>query len=171
MLAKAEATASRLSTLLFWLAGLSVAVMMLHITADILGKTLFHAPIQGTLEITTFYYMPIAALAPLAVVQRDRAHIFVELFSHVLGPRANAALDALMCVLTVVFFGLIAWYSGSEALQKTLRDDYVYVVFFDLKTWPTRWIVPLTSVLVVVTAALQAVAHAGAALRGPDGRG
>ena len=100
MIARIEETVGRMATVLFWIAGFAVAAMMLHVTADILGKTLLRSPIHGTLEITTFYYMPIVALAPLAVVQRDRGHIFVELFSQVFGDRLNDAADAVMSALT-----------------------------------------------------------------------
>ena len=163
MLATAETLVGRLCDLLFWIAGLAVAAMMLHITADIFGKNLFRAPIHGTLEITTYYYMPLVALAPLAVVQRNHEHIFVELFSQKFSPRLNAGLDAFMSFLTVIFFGLIAWFSFEEALSKTLKGDYVYVVFFDLQTWPTRWMVPLVSGVVVLVASLQVVIGLGRA--------
>lgn len=170
MLATAEHIVGRMCDVLYWLAGLAVAAMMLHITADIFGKNLFRAPIHGTLEITTYYYMPLVALAPLAVVQRNREHIFVELFSQNFSARLNAGLDALMALLTVVFFGLIAWFSFEEALAKTLKGDYVYVVFFDLKTWPTRWVVPVVSVFVVLIAALQVLIGINRALGRDTGR-
>lgn len=169
MLARAEAAAGLLGTLLWWLAGAAVAAMMLHVTADIAGKYLMHAPIHGTLEIATHYYMPFAALAPLAVVQRRREHILVELFTQRFGARLNAGLDAAMALFTAAFFALIAWFSFVEALRKTVRSEFVYVVHFDLPVWPARWVVPLVAATVVAIALLQAVAGIGRAL-GRDAR-
>ncbi len=166
LIARIESIVGLLANILFWIAGIAVSAMMLHITADILGKTLLRSPIHGTLEITTYYYMPIVALAPLAIVQYDRGHIFVELFSQMFGERLNNALDAFMSALTAVFFGLIGWFSFHEAVQKTVRSDYVYVVFFDLQTWPTRWVVPVVAALVVTIATLQTFTLAARAISG-----
>ena len=166
LIARIERTVGWLATVLYWIAGFAVAAMMLHVTADILGKTLLRSPIHGTLEITTYYYMPVVALAPLAIVQRDRGHIFVELFSQLFGDRLNDALDAVMSALTAMLFGLICWFSFLEAVQKTARSAYVYVVFFDLQTWPTRWVVPLTAALVVIIAVLQTMTLTARAVSG-----
>jgi len=164
MLAWAEAAAGLLGTLLWWLAGVAVAAMMLHVTADIAGKYFLHAPIHGTLEIATYYYMPLVALAPLAVVQRRREHILVELFTQRFSVRLNALLDAVMALLTAAFFALIAWFALVEALRKTARNEFVYVVLFDLPVWPARWVVPVVAALVVAIALLQAMAGIGRAL-------
>ena len=157
MIAFCDRATGLLSTALLWIAGICVAAMMFHVSADIFSKYFFNQPIQGTLEVTTYYYMPIVALAPLAVLQRERGHIFVELFAQAFSKRFVLFLDMTMSLLTTVFFGLLGWFAGIEAVNKTVRHDYVYVVFFDLITWPTRWVIPITCAIIVVIAILQAL--------------
>ena len=87
-------------------------LMMLHVTADVLGKWLFGHPITGTLEVVTFIYMSACIFLPLGIVQRQRAQITVEVFTHSLPPRALAGLDAvvgLFCGIFVVRSCLAEW--------------------------------------------------------------
>ena len=44
--------------------------MMLHITADVVGKFVFNRPLPGTIPIVSQYYMVIAAFLPLAMVEK-----------------------------------------------------------------------------------------------------
>jgi TRAP-type C4-dicarboxylate transport system permease small subunit len=64
----------------FTAAFLSV-VMMVHVTLDVAGRNLFNAPIVGTIEIVSAYYMAPLAFLPLAIITRERGHIIVELFT------------------------------------------------------------------------------------------
>jgi len=155
-----------LNVVLMWLAGLSVALMMLNISLDIASKYLLHSPIHATLEITTFYYMPFVALAPIAYIQRRRGHIMVELFTGAMPPRRQALLDAWMDVLGLVYFALIGWYAALEAARKTARNEYVFVTFFDLTVWPARWIVPLVAAAMVLCLTAQLLDDVAFALRG-----
>ena len=58
---------------LLLIAGCAVTLaMMLHVTADVLGKVLFNHPINRTLEVVTYYYMVGCVFLPLAMVQRKQ---------------------------------------------------------------------------------------------------
>src|SRR3546814_9947032 len=82
--------------------------MMLTVCLNVATKYMFDFPIAGTLEITAYYYMPIAVCLALAPVQFNSAHISVELItSKCTGTAArvlrllNLACCTLFCVIVV----------------------------------------------------------------------
>ena len=50
-MAALERLLERFSLALLWIAGAAITLMMLHIAADIVGKTVFHQPMTATMEI------------------------------------------------------------------------------------------------------------------------
>jgi len=140
-------------------AGVTVLAMMVHVTADVLTKYLLNMPIVGTLEIVSHYYMVAAIFLPLAAVERRRGHLFVELFTAKLGPRAILALDALGCLLGVVLAGSITWMSTVEALRRTRSGEIIDAVYYTIPIWPTRWLVPLGAGLLALMWLLHAVIY------------
>jgi len=50
--------------LLLWIALAAGLLMMLHVTIDVAGRTLFNHPFEGTTEIVSAYYMVVAAYLP-----------------------------------------------------------------------------------------------------------
>jgi len=62
--------------------------MMLHVTIDVAGRTIFNHPFEGTTEIVSAYYMVVAAYLPWAWVTRHNGHLNVDLFTLRMRPRA-----------------------------------------------------------------------------------
>ena len=50
-MAALERLLERFSMALLWVAGVAITLMMLHVAADVIGKTVFHQPMTATLEI------------------------------------------------------------------------------------------------------------------------
>ncbi|MGX1306366.1 TRAP-type C4-dicarboxylate transport system permease small subunit [Amorphus suaedae] len=140
-------------------AGVTVLLMMLHVTTDVLTKYLLNMPIVGTLEIVSHYYMVAAIFLPLAAVERRRGHLFVELFTAKLAPRAILGLDAMGCLLGVIFAGSITWMSTIEALRRTRSGEIIDAVYYTIPIWPTRWLVPLGAGLLALMWLLHGVIY------------
>ena len=69
---------SRLTNFMTVLGGLAIALMMLHVTADVVARFLFGTPIPGTITVVSHYYMIVAAFVPLAFAEQKEGHISVE---------------------------------------------------------------------------------------------
>lgn len=128
---------------LTWLAGLVTVVMMLHVTADVAARNFFNAPIVGTTEIVSAYYMAILAFLPLALITRERGHIIVELFTTWMSRRGRTLLDAVVGIIVLVYVAVFTWQVILVAIEKTgIREareagiGFVYI-------WPSRWVVPV----------------------------
>ena len=134
-----ESIFGALTTLFLWLAAAATAAMMLHVAADVVAKLLLRQPILGTLETVSLYYMVAVVFLPLAAVQRDRGHIFIELFTQRLNARAQRLLDALALLLTFALAVTLFWRGLDVAVEKTVVRELSTNIEFQVQVWPGRW--------------------------------
>lgn len=128
---------------LLFIACMATVLMMLHCMADIAGKYLFNAPVKGTLEIVSFYYMVIGVFFPLAYISRKRAHIVVELFTNGLSPRRLAVLNGIVGLVSFAFMSVFAWKTIEEAIRRTEAGEVWETGYQVLALWPSRWILAI----------------------------
>ncbi|RJF98644.1 TRAP transporter small permease subunit [Noviherbaspirillum saxi] len=147
----------RISSLLLVLGCTATLLMMLHVCADILGRLIFSRPIGGTLEVVTYIYMVAVAFLPMAVVQRQRQQIIVEVFNQLLPKRVLAFLDGTVAIVGCVFMSVLAWYAGWDALEKTLIFETAPSELNPVPIWPARWMVVAGAALAAAYLAVQAV--------------
>jgi TRAP-type C4-dicarboxylate transport system permease small subunit len=140
----------RLAVGLTILACLVCLMMMLHVTADVIGRTVFNRPLNGTTEIVSAWYMVALAFLPLGWITRERGHIIVELFT---GRMSAANLDRLDLAVAIVSFGYMAlfiWQAVVVALDKTAIAEAWEAATGFVPIWPSRWVVVIGSVLMAV---------------------
>lgn len=137
-------------------AGAALLLMMLHIAADVLLRSVFNTSMQGTLEIVSSYYMVAVVFLPLAMVERLNAHISVELLTQHLPPRPQLLLMAAVSVLSAAYFAAFAWQTWGDAMQK-YRVGEVMLGNVPITVWPTRFFVPVGCGMIVVVLMYKAV--------------
>jgi TRAP-type C4-dicarboxylate transport system permease small subunit len=137
-----------------WVGGVATVLMMLHITADVTGRTLFHKPITGTVEIVSAYHMAALSFLPLALIARRRGHIIVELFTQGLRWRARSMLDGIVAILTLVYTSI---FTCKEA----------GIGFIEI--WPARWLVAVGFGLMAVAVLIQCLHDLRAGITGERG--
>jgi TRAP-type C4-dicarboxylate transport system permease small subunit len=137
--------------------GLAIFAMMLHITADVLMKLVFNAPLPGALEIVTYIYMVACTFLPLAHVMVSRSMIIVEVFTQGLSRKGVLGIESLAALLSCAYFGAMAVMSGLQAAAKTRMGEIQDATYFELPVWPMRWVVVLACALVAVAALLSAI--------------
>jgi len=125
--------------ILSWIGFAATALMMLHVTADVAAKLLLHAPLEGTLETVSQYYMVAVVFFPLAAVQRDREQVFIELFTHNLPARTRAAMDAAVLFLSFILVGVLFWTALRVAVHKTAVGEISTNIALEYVIWPGRW--------------------------------
>lgn len=156
----------RLSAAALFVGCLCTLLMMVHVTVDVVGRLVFKQVIGGTLEMVTYIYMVAIVFLPLAMVQRRRQQIIVEIFSQFLPPRTLALLDGSVGFVACIFMAFMAWCSGVEAWSQTLIHETAPSTANPVPIWPARWMVALGAALVAVLMALQSVADLGYAITG-----
>lgn len=141
---------------LMWLGCAALALMMLHVTADVAGKYLLGQPIVGTLETVSHYYMVAAVFLPLAIVQKHRGQIIVDIATQHLQPRRLALVEGLVSLIALGFLVLFVWQATRRAVEMTAVLEKVNAAHFPIDIWPTRWFVVAGAVSVTGFMALQA---------------
>jgi len=128
---------------LMWVGGVALTLMMLQISADVLGKYLLNRPIIATLEIVTWYYMVATVFLPVVYIQIHKKHLMVELFTMKWPPRRMARLEGIVGIVGAAYVGTLAWLTGVHAAEQTAAGEIQDATFFDLPVWPSRWLLPL----------------------------
>lgn len=144
MLRKLASGVQLLSYAMIALAGLATVLMVVHILADVFMRTFMGAPLPGTLEIATHYYLVPMTFLPLAVVELRQEHIVVQAFTHFLSDRATHILDQAVRVVCLATLTLMIWRTVIQAIERTEKGEYVTAVFFDVAIWPVRWVLPIS---------------------------
>lgn len=133
----------RPSDVLAYIGGAFILLMMLHIVADVAGRELFGLPIDGTLEIVSFYYMVAVTFLPLAYVSHYEGHISVELFTRGLPPRKLAGLEAVVRIVCLALVVLLVRETGVAAID-SFENNEMWETSDDLITiWPSRFALPI----------------------------
>ncbi|UJQ94652.1 TRAP transporter small permease [Mariluticola halotolerans] len=137
------------------IACLLVIAMMLHVSADVIGRTFFHHPLPGTLEIVTAYYMVALAFLPIAWIARERGHIIVELFTAHLPRRKIKLLDAFAGIVTLGYVAMFTYQVTLVAIAKTKIGEAWESANGYVDVWPSRWVIPVGFAVMAIYVLLQ----------------
>ena len=132
------------------LGGVAIALMMLHITADVVLRYLFSAPLPGTITYVSNYYMIIATFVPLAYAEKLDAHITVEVVAERLPRRIQRHLAHWLlpvCAVVLAFMTVKTW---TEALGKYEMKASLVEGGTTIITWPGYFMLPLGLGLMVL---------------------
>ena len=130
-----------LSNAAMWVAVVITALMMLHVTADVAARNILNAPLFGTIEIVSAYYMVAVSYLPLAWIVKNEGHIYVELFTRNLSPRILFRIDTYVAIITLVYVSIITWKTLESALQQTAIREHWESAWGFIAVWPSRWFV------------------------------
>ncbi len=144
-----------------------VFIMMGHVTANALARSLFDNPLPNTLEIVQYWYLPIVALLGFVAAQARGQHIAADLIYQHLPHRARPYVLAALLLTSAATCVGFAWFSWPEALQalETRRTGGVSAV----PVWPVYFLVP--AVFSVLSLQFFTEAWRVARGRGPAGAG
>ncbi|WP_163264676.1 TRAP transporter small permease [Chelativorans alearense] len=149
-----ERLLSGLTRFFAWVAVAATILMMLHVTADAIGRTFFSRPIAGTIEIVSAYYMAAIVFLPLALVTRERGHIIVDLFTGWMKPRSRTLLDGLVGIVTLTYTATFAWKAFEIAVSKMRIREAQETGTGVIEIWPSRWTVVAGFTLMAVYLAI-----------------
>lgn len=144
------------STLVAWVSGAALLLMMLHIAADVTLRYLFSAPLHGTVEIVSTYYMVAVVFLPLALIELRNGHIVVELVSQHFPARVQEWQIGLVALVSAAYFGAFAWRTWNDALQKMAVGE-VSLGNVPVTVWPTRFYLPIGCALITLVLIHKAI--------------
>ncbi len=122
--------------------GIVLAFMMVHIVIDVAFKYMFHAPVVGTLEIVSHYYMVIATFLPLALIEWRHEAIIVDVFFNMFPRALRIACVFLTFVLVILIYGALAYRGIIDALHAQKIGEMAMGSAMTV-IWPSRWALPI----------------------------
>lgn len=149
---RALSGASRAATVL---GGLAIALMMLHVTGDVIMRYVFNSPLPGTLTVVTYYYMILATFLPLAFAERRQAHISVEIATDMMSRRVRHHLKGWIYLPTALIMGLFAWRSLDAGLSAYDLGATQVQGATRIAVWPAYFALPVGAGLMAAMLVLR----------------
>ncbi|MEZ5646327.1 MAG: TRAP transporter small permease [Burkholderiaceae bacterium] len=141
------------------ISGLAIALMMVHITLDVVMRNFFNYPLPGTITIVSYYYMAIAAFMPLAFAEQKSAHISVEVVTEMMPKGVQRHLAGWMLLFSAAVFALMTLRSWEEAVSKYGIKASIVQGEDSLPVWPTYFLLPLGCLLMFLVVAYKFVIY------------
>lgn len=129
---------------------IGVALMMTHITVDVVSKYIFRSPLPGTITAVSNYYMIVVAFLPLAFTERRNGHISVEVLTELMPMRAQRALNIFGMLFSAAVFTMLAWQGWIEAFRDHAVATFTIEHNMRIAIWPARYLLPIGCTLMVV---------------------
>lgn len=142
-------------------AGLAIALMMLHVTADVVMRSVFNRPLPGTITIVSNYYMVIAAFVPLAFAERRNGHISVEVVTELLPPHVRKHLAGWMLTISGATFAVLAVRTWGEAMVKYQIGASIVQGESRIPIWQSYFFLPLGCALMFLVVLCKFIAYLG----------
>jgi TRAP-type C4-dicarboxylate transport system permease small subunit len=113
----------RISRILAYISMGLVIVLMLLVSADVIGRYFFDTPVKGAFELSILIMVGVV-FGGLAYTEVLKGHISIDILQSRLSPRSQAVLKALGALIGIVVFSLIGW-QGIEKVQYSIKFGYV----------------------------------------------
>ena len=150
---------SRLTDAMTIVGGLAIALMMLHVSADVAGRFVFGTPIPGTITVVSHYYMIIAAFVPLAFGAQKNAHISVEVVTERLPDVIKRHLEGWTLLLSALVFALVAVRTWEVALSNYAISASVVQGNTSIAVWPSYFVLPISLALMTTVLCYQFIVY------------
>jgi TRAP-type C4-dicarboxylate transport system permease small subunit len=134
---------TKLSEAMLSITAIPVLAMMVHVTMDVALKYLINTPIQGTLEITAYYYMVSIVVFPMAFVELTRQSIAVDLFYQMVPRNLQILAMVFVLLLSALGYGGLGVISWPEAMSSFEKRE-IAMGSINIYIWPTRFLLPLS---------------------------
>ncbi len=123
-----------------------IAVITVVITADILGRTLFNAPLIGVPEIVKVSVVAIVWLQ-MAHTLKIGGHIRSDVVLDRLSPRGKAAVNILAALLGIFVFGFLVYSAWPQMIEGWRVHEFEGELPVRVPTYPVRTILVLGAAL------------------------
>ncbi len=136
--------------------GLGIILMMLNITLDVILKVFWNAPIQGTVEISSYYYMVAIVMLPMAMVEYDDEQISVDLLFNHFPDWLKRTCLLITFVATAGMLSIMTWRTGLDAVR-AFKVGEVVMGSREIIVWPARCMLPLGFGLAAIAAVMRII--------------
>jgi len=145
--------------ILIVVAALAALVMMSLVVLDVTLRYMTSKPLQGTLEIASYYLMAPLVFFSFPFVERQQRHVRISLVTDLLSDRLQRILTVATGFLSCAYLAFFAFKAGEEAIKKTGIGEVAPSLTFDVYIWAARWTVPIGIGLMAVMLLVDTLRH------------
>lgn len=132
-------------------------LLMIAGAADVIGRYLLNAPINGTMERGQLI-LALMVFLSWGYTQIKKGHVNVELFISHFPPRLRLITDLFTTLVTLGLCIIIVWQSTIMAIETHKSGEVVFVIHWPLA--PFQLIVPLGGIVMCLVLALEIIQFA-----------
>lgn len=147
------------SNFLFAISLVVAFLMMTHVTADVVSRTLFNYPLPGTGEITASWYMVLVAFLPFGWITLRDSHVTADIFTSSMPRPMSRIAEVFADLLGIAYVGTFVWQTWISALKQTKRGEAWEIFGGYLPVWPMRWVLPIAGGVMVAALVLRLLAR------------
>jgi len=141
-----------------WVGLAACFLMMIHVSVDVTGRTVFNHPFAGTTEIVSAWYMVTVAYLPWAYLSRTNNHIIAGIFSRIGTPLFSFWVEIGVKLLVIVYLSVFTYQTFFRAIQQMRAGEVWEAAGGYIIVWPSRWLLPFAAGLMLVYLVLRVVA-------------
>lgn len=131
-----------------WFALISLVLLTICITADVVGRYIFHAPLHGAVEMGELLMVPMVYVA-MANSQHLNLFVRVTMITERLPRRMRLGLDMAADCLGLAFWAFMLWASWDSAMLAWQYDD-VTPGLVAIPLFPAKIAVPFGTLLLMI---------------------
>jgi TRAP-type mannitol/chloroaromatic compound transport system permease small subunit len=151
--------------LLLWIALIAGFLMMIHVGADVTGRTAFNHPLHGTTEIVSGWYMVAICYLPWAWLTRNDNHIVAGIFERVGTAWFGYWVEVLVKVFMLVYVVIFGWQTALRAIAQTRAGEVWEAAGGFIPVWPSRWMLPIAAGFMAIYLVLRIIRDVGRGYR------
>lgn len=144
-----------LTNVLALVGAVGVIAMLLHVTADVIGRQLFARPVPATVEIVSRYYMVLIAFLPLAWTERRNEMISVDILAALFRGRLDRINMVCVHFLSLAAFVFLTYTTWFAALREHESGSFVLSLSVAVPVWPAYFILPVGFALASLVSAVK----------------
>lgn len=133
--------------------GSAIVLMALTIVVDVISRFFWNAPMAGALDVSTYWWMPIVAAAPMAYTQLRGEHIEITMLVDRLGEQHRRYATMIALGVSAAVVSLAAYITLQAAIVAMGHAEAATIVRW-IYIWPTRF--ALAAALALLAIALVA---------------
>jgi TRAP-type C4-dicarboxylate transport system permease small subunit len=136
------------------LAGAGIGVLAVLLLVDMVRRRLLNETFVWLEDLSSLYLLSGAYFLALAYTHRVGAHIYIDVVSSHLGPRAQRVVRFVGELCGILFFSLVLW-AGARVLGDEISHDRHLVVTLTWPTWTYYVLVPVGAGLAALRSLLN----------------
>lgn len=147
------------------LSGIAAFSLMFLAVYSVGGREFFEKPLMGYVDLIEAL-MPLIAIMGVSYVQRDGAHIRMDIIVGAMRGRMLWLVEFIMVLLILLLISVLVWGAWSHfdrsfdcARPLCSRDSSIDI---SLPIWPSKLVVPVAFAVLAARLVLQAVGYARA---------